>query len=194
MGAFFGMFSFVSFFIIAVTVFIFITIVRTFSKNAFGNPNISKVIQQENPDETVPRSLSGMDAVYLPQIMEDFPNFNPSLAKSNVKNKLREVLAGKTDLAIHNVVIASYSRANIEKTIHYQAAVQYRESGRLRQKRYCINYTYMLPRDEGSTLSANCPNCGGVITSSSQKVCEYCDSLLVNVMGNTWEFTEVYEG
>ncbi len=194
MGAFFGMFSFVSFFIIAVTVFIFITVIRNFSKNTFGNADISKVIRQEDPNETVPKSLSGMDAVYLPQIMEDFPDFNPTLAKSNVKNKLREVLADKQELTIHNVVIANYSRANMEKTIYYQAAVQYKEGGILRQKRWCLHYSYVLPRGEGGTLSANCPNCGGVITSPSQKVCEYCDSLLVNVMGNTWEFTEVFEG
>ncbi len=194
---YFGMFSVVSFFIIAVTVFVFITviinIIRNFSRTAFGNPNLAQVIGQEDPNETEPRSLSGMDAVYLPQIMEDFPTFNPALAKSAVKEKLKQVLSGKRELSIHNVVIANYIRETFEKTVCYQASLQYKEGGRLLQKRYRLNYTYMLPTGEGATISANCPNCGGVITSPSQTVCEYCDSLLINVMGSSWDFTEVSE-
>lgn len=197
MCSYFGMFSVVSVFIIVITIFVFVTVImtviRNFSKNAFGNPNLVQVIRQEDLNETEPKSLSGMDAVYLPQIMEDFPSFNPALAKSAAKEKLRQVLSGKKELSIHNVVIAGYIREKYEKTVCYQASLQYRESGRLVQKRYRLHYTYMLPTGEGATISANCPNCGGVITSPSQTVCEYCDSMLVNVMGSSWEFTEVGE-
>lgn len=192
--AFFGIFFFASAMIVFVTIFIVINVIRNFSKSAFGTPDITKVIEQQDTlEQTTPKSLSGMDAVYLPQIMEDFPDFNPSYAKSKVKAKLRETLKNKSELAIHNVVIAGYDRGSVEKTIRYQAALQYKENGRTVQKRYNLSYSFLLPTGDGATIAANCPNCGGAIASSTQKVCEYCDSRIVNVMGNTWDFTEVYE-
>ena len=69
----------------------------------------------------------------------------------------------------------------------------FRENGKLLQKRYNLHYSFLLPSESGETIAANCPNCGGAITSTHQKVCAYCGSRLANVMKNTWEFTEVYE-
>ncbi len=191
---FFGMFTFSSIFILIVTVIIVINVVRAFSKAATVSTNIKSILEQDEfTNDNTPKSLRGMDSVYAPQILADFPDFNISLAKTNVKNRLREMFEGKDEFRIHNVVICNYVRSNVEKTIFFQAALQYREGGRLCQKRYELHYAYLLPQGEGNTISANCPNCGGVISSSSQKICEFCDSMLVNVMGNSWEFTEVFE-
>lgn len=195
MNGFGAMFAITSAMVFIVIILVFVVTIKRFSKNAFGTSNISEVIkQQDTLDQTTPKSLSGMDYIYLPQIMEDFPDFNSTLAETKVKNKLYEVLKGKEAVHIHNVVISNYERTSVEKTIHYQAALQYRENGRLNQKRYCLHYSFMLATDEGNTLAANCPNCGGAISSTNQTVCEYCDSRLVNVLGNSWEFTDVYEG
>lgn len=140
-----------------------------------------------------PRSLNGMDAIFLPQIYADFPDFNASLAEGGVRDRLKQELSGKDALRIHNIVISGYERMRLEKTVVYQAALEYREGGMLLQKRYCLHYTYLLPQNEGGTVAANCPNCGAPVGSLQQK-CEYCDSLLGSVMGNRWTFTQVYEG
>lgn len=187
------MFTIVPLFMFVIIIITVITAIRRFSKTAFGVSNIAKVIEQETMDETTPKSLSGMDYIYGPQIVEDFPDFNLPFVRTKVKEKLREVLKGKDSLAIHNVVITNYDRASVEKTIYFQASLQYREGGRIRQKRYSLHYAFMLAAHEGNVIAANCPNCGGAVRSTSQKVCEYCDSRLVNVLSNSWDFTEVYE-
>ena len=148
----------------------------------------------QNMQQNAPRSLNGMDAVFLPQIYADFPDYNASLAESYVRERLELELANKDALRIHNIVISGYERMRLEKTVVYQAALEYREGGVLQQKRYCVHYTYLLPQNEGGSLAANCPNCGAPISSMQQRKCEYCDSLLANVMGNRWTFTQLYEG
>ena len=151
-------------------------------------------LASQNMPENTPRSLNGMDAILLPQIYADFPDFNASLAEGYVRERLELELANKSALRIHNIVISGYERMRLEKTVVYQAALEYREGGILRQKRYCLHYTYLLPQNEGGAIAANCPNCGAPVTSAHQTKCEFCDSLLANVMGNRWTFTQVYEG
>ena len=130
---------------------------------------------------------------FLLQILKDFPDFNPSLAETYVKEKLAQVCAGKPGFRVHNVVISGYDRARTEKTVVYQAALEYREKGVLRQKRYCLRYASLLPDDSGAALALNCPNCGASLSDAGETVCTYCGSPLVQVMKHTWRFTEVFE-
>lgn len=60
--------------------------VRRFSRQLFGSDSLLDGLAraQEAADNT-PRSLSGGDAIYLPAILRDFPEFNAALAKSRVQ-------------------------------------------------------------------------------------------------------------
>lgn len=169
--------------------------VRDFSRMAFGTTDLIAGLKSvETETETTPRSLNGCDSILLPQILEDFPDFDPALAKTYARDALRAHLADKHELYIHNVVFARYERSNVVKTIVMQAALQYRENGRMQQKRYNLNYAYTVQGEGGDhTAAANCPNCGGVI-AFGQTHCTYCGSLLVGVMKGAWEVTEIREG
>lgn len=178
--------------IIMAAILIFGTVISTFIKRfrsfgSFRNIDVSSF----DDFETRPRSLSGRDSQLIPKILKDFPDFNVTSAKSAVKEKLKEELSGVTDLKIHNVVINGYTGTPVEKTIIFQAALQYSENGKTVQKRYVLHYAFII--ENGKVAAANCPNCGAPISGFSEKVCEYCGSRLVNVMGNTWKFTEIYE-
>ena len=140
--------------------------------------------------EESPRSLNGCDKMLLPKILKDFPDFDVTLAKTYVKDYLNEQLGNHTDLTIHNVVIAKYLKSAIHKTIVFQAALCWTENGTTLQKRYELNYTYMVTGD--SEVAANCPNCGGAL-GYSNTVCPYCDSRVANALKNTWKFTEMKE-
>lgn len=180
-------------FLIALTVFFWIRRkIRRYSGHLFGAAP-SAVLQNIQVQEEKPKSLNGMDTVFLPQILKDFPDFNPSLAETYVKEKLAQVCAGKPGFRVHNVVISGYDRARTEKTVVYQAALEYREKGVLRQKRYCLRYASLLPDDSGAALALNCPNCGAPLSDAGETVCTYCGSPLVQVMKHTWRFTEVFE-
>lgn len=141
--------------------------------------------------EEGPRSLNGFDALLLPQITKDFPDFDKTMAESYVRNGLKEYLKGKKNLCIHNIVIAKYERAATQKTIVYQVAASYDEGGKKHQKRYDIQYVYMI-QAQGQNVAANCPNCGGAIGFGDRE-CPYCGSGVSCVMGNVWAIGRIDE-
>lgn len=141
--------------------------------------------------DDAPRSLNGCDALLLPQILKDFPDFDTELMKRCARAVLQERYADRRDFTVHNVVIARYLPSGIRKTIVLQAAASYAENGRTQQKRCTLRYEYTLETGDAS-IAANCPNCGGAL-GYGVTVCPYCDSRVANVMGNTWAFTEITE-
>lgn len=163
---------------------------RQFSKDVFGTTDLLDAIKElDLESEATPKSLSGCDSLVMPRILKDFPDFDPSLAKTYAKEYLSNHFSDKTDFTVHNIVIARYLPSSLHKTIVYQAAVCWTEEGKLIQKRYELHYSYLL-KDSHGTVAANCPNCGGAI-GYGISVCPYCDSRIANVLGSTWKFTEL---
>ena len=140
--------------------------------------------------EESPRSLNGCDSLLMPKILQDFPDFDVTLAKTYVRDYLKKKLANHRNLTIHNVVIAKYLPSGAQKTIVFQSALCWMEGSQKVQKRYELNYTYLLEGD--SEVAANCPNCGGALGYGINE-CPYCGSRVANALGNQWTFTEMKE-
>lgn len=149
-----------------------------------------QLLSSELELEESPRSLNGCDSLLMPKILQDFPDFDVTLAKTYVRDYLKNKLANQKNLTIHNVVIAKYLPSGAQKTIVFQAALCWTESGKKVQKRYELNYTYLLDGD--TEVAANCPNCGGALGYGVNE-CPYCGSRVANALGNTWTFTEMKE-
>ena len=166
--------------------------VRSFSRKIFGTADIVGALKDiDTTTMETPRSLSGCDNILLPKILKDFPDMDIQLAKTYIRDHLRMLHQGKASFKIHNVVIAKYLRSAVQKCIVFQAALCYRENSRTIQKRYDLYYTYILPQTSDA-VAANCPNCDGVL-GFGDTVCPFCGSRVANVLGNTWEITDVIE-
>ncbi len=94
---------FVVIFIIAI-----INIVKGIRRNinrTFNNVNriMDAVRAADDEQMYTPKTLTGVESIHLRNIMRDFPEFNPSLAKSYIKSFMGEYFAAmamrKTDLA-----------------------------------------------------------------------------------------------
>lgn len=183
-----------AFFIIFV-VFIFM-FVSTIHKQ-MGTFNILKKVLRKAVSEMdmevdeSPRALNGCDSLLLPKILADFPDFDISLAKTYARDYIRECLQDHKSLVIHRIVISQYLTSSTQRTIVFQTAVAFTESGKKKQKRYDLHYCHLLSGD-GDTIAANCPNCGGAL-GYGITVCPYCQSRIVNVLGNTWKFIDFIE-
>lgn len=165
---------------------------RRFSRNVFGTTDLFGALAQvESEEETRPRSLNGCDSLLLPRILGDFPDFDVELVKTYARQALKEHLANQQEVTIHNVVLAQYHRTALQKTIVLQAAVSFRQDGRIRQTRYNLHYAYLLTGST-ATVAANCPNCGGAI-AYGQTTCSYCGSRVANVLNAAWKFVEIKE-
>lgn len=165
---------------------------RRFSSRTFGTPDILNALSElELEVEESPRSLNACDSLLMPQILRDFPDFDGTLAKTYVREYLRDRFGKNEDFTVHNIAIARYLPSGAQKTIVYQAAVSWLEQGRRSQKRFDLHYTFLLDQSRTS-VAANCPNCGGALGYGEQE-CPYCGSRVANALGSTWEFTECME-
>ena len=166
--------------------------IRKFSTEVFGKADILQALSEiESIEDNTPRSLNGCDTLLIPQILRDFPDFDVNLAKTYVRDYLKEQLRGKSGITIYNVVISKYLRSESQKTIVFQAAVSFLENGERSQKPFELDYTHILSA-QTSSVAANCPNCGGALGFGVVN-CPFCGSRVANVLGNSWEFTEIRE-
>ena len=166
--------------------------IRAASREVFGSPDmISNLSKLEKETQDRPRSLSGCDSILLPDIIKDFPDFDSTLAKSSLRDNLKEHIVSEKPPVIHNVVIYRYLRSQSQRTIVFQAAAACWRNGEKQQKRFKVHYSNIVTGD-GTAVAANCPNCGAAL-GYGQTVCSYCNSRVVNVLGNTWKFTRLTE-
>lgn len=165
-------------------------IIRILNLLSWFNPKELRQLASDLEIEESPRSLNGCDSLLMPKILKDFPDFDATLAKTYVREYLKDKLSDHSDLTIHNVVIAKYLPSEAQKTIVFQAALCWMEGGKKLQKRYELNYTYLITGS--SEVAANCPNCGGAL-GYGINVCPYCDSRVANALSNKWKFTEMKE-
>lgn len=165
---------------------------RRFSRQIFGKTDILEALGDLDLEvQETPRSLNACDSLLLPRILQDFPDFDPTLAKTYVRRYLEDRFVHRDGFTLHAVAMASYLPSGLQKTIVYQAAVSWLEKGKRNQKRFDIHYSYVVESAD-PTVAANCPNCGAALGYGVTE-CDYCGSRVAAVLGNTWKFTQITE-
>ena len=167
--------------------------IRRMARETLGTDDFGQIMDAINEEGVImsPKSVSGMDSLLLPRILEDFPDYDVNGAKNAVRDYLRRQLGNHSQLQIHKVVIARYLPTGMQKTVVFQAAVGWKEQGQTVQKRYDLHHCYS-PDTATAAVAANCPNCGANL-GYGVTACPYCGSRVVNVMGNTWKFAKIQE-
>ena len=171
--------------------------------------------------ENTPKSLAGMEAILLPEIMKDFPEYNSAvladrvkadarlyyesakagevLYKDGISAALRERLTFPQDVAggigIHRVSLSDYDRRSRDKLITYQAAAKYEDAkGTTHQTRLHMKYIAAYDDDFANEIRViKCPNCGAPVPTSGDKVCRYCGAALRTAPGLCWVLTDIKE-
>lgn len=171
--------------------------------------------------ETTPKSLAGMEAILLPEIMKDFPEYNSAVLADRVKAdarlyyesakagellykegisaalrerlKLPEGVCG--GIAIHRVSLSDYDRRSRDKLITYQAAAKYEDAkGTTHQTRLHLKYIAAYDDDFANEIRViKCPNCGAPVPTVGEKVCRYCGAALRTAPGLCWVLTDIRE-
>lgn len=126
-----------------------------------------------------------------------------SMAKAQGK---REVF---DRIKIHRTEISQYKKSAGRCIITFQSALEcfhYIEDtkGQISegskeykyQTRYNVDMAYIQDRnlvedERDHALGVNCPNCGAPVSSLGAKVCEYCDTPLIEINIHAWSFVNV---
>uniref|UniRef100_UPI00405646CB TIM44-like domain-containing protein n=1 Tax=Acetatifactor sp. TaxID=1872090 RepID=UPI00405646CB len=158
----------------------------------------------------------------LISFLRSIDNRNPKLlteGTSELKDSLElrlEMLARRNqkeyfqNIKIHRTEISRYQKIKGRCSVVLQSAVEYihytEENGKLvegrkdrrEQARYNVEVIYIQDRELVENagdmgLAMNCPNCGAPLPKLGAKICEYCDSPVVEFNIRTWNFASVKE-
>ncbi len=189
-----------------------------------GSKAESLIDQIKTADEaarTTPRSLTSVESFMLPQVMKDFPEYNPAVIAERVKRdarlfyesaavgellyeggvsaalkenlKLPDNVAG--GIEVHKVALTAYDRQMRDRLITYQAAVKYDgKDNDVYQVRLKLRYVAAYTNDFQNGITViKCPNCSAPVPAVGDKVCRYCGAALLVSAGQGWVLVDAGE-
>ena len=191
-------------------VYVLLRRIRRAVRRAIRNNPVSRAIRQtgevvnmvkaaDMTAQLTPKSVSGGDAIYLPRIMKDYPQFNADLAKSVVEDNIRKTYGAEhfADLKIHRTAISDYKKLYGTSTIKFQTAFQYtpdesKGGRRTTQEKAETEYTFKVKDKAGGTNAAlRCGHCGAPVARLGDKSCTYCGNEVILDMEQAWEITDI---
>ena len=197
--------------IAAVSIGVIKSKVRSFrakTQGLFGDAENMKFLLREAKDAAdnfaaEEKSLCAMTGLMLPQIRRDFPEFDWDEYRVEVENRVREFIRGQlqetenSEPAIHRTEISDYRRRDGGCTIDTQTSAGYRVDGKLIEKRYATQITYVqdyqeLPEGQTGT-GLSCPNCGAPVKILGKKYCEYCGAGIREINRRVWKILNTRE-
>ncbi len=184
--------------------------------NSIKRSGIAEIIEMVKDAEiqydTTPKSISGGDRIFLPQILRDYPDFDVEKAKAEIENCITLIftdekqLKGKaktsaqkllthysgtiTALKIHNTAISNYIKSTESATIKFQTSFEIKENDKLNQERYETEYTLFF-KSKDEAVFFNCKNCGAPITSLKTKSCTYCGNGIAFMQERIWVINSI---
>ena len=139
---------------------------QNLSNKYLGGYNIKEVIEEARiEDEEVPKSLSGMDSIYLDQIRRDFPDVNVNelkrMCEKEILNTYRAI-ENKDTRNINNEKIKSFVKSKIDDlgnenikyndlTIHRTVIAKYEKNQGIATIYFATSFQYIVEKSDGST-------------------------------------------
>lgn len=181
---------------------------RAETQGLFGDAENMKFLLREAKDAAdnfaaEEKSLCAMTGLMLPQIRRDFPEFDWDEYRVEVENRVKEFIKGQLpetetgEPAVHRTEISDYRRRDGGCTIDTQTSAGYRVDGKLIEKRYTTQITYVqdyqeLPKGQTGT-GLTCPNCGAPVKILGKKYCEYCGAGIREINRRVWKILNTRE-
>ncbi len=177
----------------------------------------SRVTEEEIA--ATPRSLSGMDSVYLPKIMRDFPEFSWDEWRTKIEEAVLSRIRDRNG-RVYQTVISRYTKdGGVCRIVAETSASYYPEKdeapenlrgvgqihvirdGKKEQsllKRQAVFETDLIyvqnaEKIQGKAIGLNCPNCGAPLTRLGDKHCPYCGTSVVPVNLKVWRIGDIRE-
>lgn len=193
--------------------------------NLLGN-SASSLINQiklaQVKEATVPKSLSAVEKFVMPQLLNDFPEFNVAAAIDRVKTDAalfyRSAIENKVlfsdntttallenlilpedvkgNIIIHKAALSAYNKLGNDRILTYQASAEYMDTSDTRnQKRLILKYIAASDDDFSQNIHTfTCPNCGAPVPTIGDKVCKYCGIALQTSTSLGWYLMDIREG
>lgn len=108
---------------------------------------------------------------------------------------LKEDTCSYDKIKFHKTLLNKYERNNCIVTLEINTSLEYYYQINLNTKkkiqdRFRIEFIYIIDPDQVNiktkAIGLNCPNCGATITMLGNKKCEYCGSVVKEIIKRVW--------
>lgn len=144
--------------------------------------------------------LEVLDAIENKKTNNSFINEKVNTWVKSEINDLKDTTVHFDSITFHRTVVNRYENSNGIATIYLQTALEYfykkdGEIGKKIQDRFKLEYIYIIDsskvESEKRVLGLNCPNCGAMVTTLGNKVCNYCGSGIKNIVKRNWTLNNI---
>ena len=151
---------------------------------------LSVIRHSDHASDLHPKALANMESMVLPQVLREFPDFDPGKARQDVREFLLKNCGNRPGFQVHEVVLNDYRKQVKKRELVFEASVSWQRKktvlGRMDVFMECS-----LP-DPERVSAVSCPNCGGEI-KSSDVYCSFCGSKLAEKPEPQWAVYKVRE-
>lgn len=157
-------------------------------------PDFNLPLAKSYVERCVTDFLSAVESGETAAFCAQYPGKLAALAKSRAEDGCRHGKRPAFDrLRFHNTTMARYLKSGHDCTILFQTAFEYLdEDGRKHQAKAELAYTHYLQAEgEEQAQQLRCSHCGAPVTNLGNKVCAYCGVGLVEILRQTWRFTNL---
>ena len=132
-------------------------------------------------------------------------NYNSDNVKSLIESKIDDLKQTEVhfdSIKFHNTVLNRYENKDGIATLYLQTSLEYlyKEGNSIKKKvqdRFKLEFIYIIDEEKVSKtkkgLGLNCPNCGSPITSLGVKKCNYCDTIVTDIVKRTWYLNNIIQ-
>ncbi len=204
--------TFMPLIVIGVIVLIILGVVGRIRRSEIGMLTSALIREYKRGDMTLsagelantPRSLSGMDSIYLPKIARDFPEFSWNQWRDRISAAVLQAAKKRSsdgNAQVYKTVISKYFREEGTCSIIAETGASYMpeqkgsEPPLRKQAVFETELLYIQDEDkvQGRALGVNCPNCGAPVHALGVKKCPYCGTGLEPVNIRVWTIAGIKE-
>ncbi len=166
------------------------------------------------------RSTGGATAMCLAKVQQDFKDFHPEDADTDIQTFILEFLqvkycgqpefekakvskkvklnigdktrTGVTDVKINHIAISDYQKTLNSATLRYRVSAGFTQNGARKEKLYEVEYTLQLRDEYDASAFISCANCGAPI-SEADGICPYCGMKHIRDTISNWVVTDIRE-
>ena len=136
----------------------------------------------ERSGQNQQRAVADMEAMVLPRILRDFPDFDWSLLRSQVESHLQQQYSDKPQFSVSRVVLNSYRKQGPEKQILLDVSVSWKE-----KKTAYRRLSVTVAASPSAALSC-CPDCGAQL-QGQPAFCSFCGARLPQTA--RWQISKI---
>ena len=136
------------------------------------------------------RTHSSMEAMELPQVLKEFPDFDLDPIKAQVREQLQRNYGTRPGFSVEEITLSDYRKQGSRRELILEASVTWQEKKPV-TRRISVLLEYTIPEADRME-KRSCPGCGAE-TAPGDLFCSYCGARIEKSVTPHWRIAKIRE-